>query len=124
MGSRGQAALQLAKNFPKLKFIVQDSKDTLAGVNATIPSELAGRFRFEEHKLFEPQDAKADVYFFRMVFRGLGDAFETQGLKAQIPALRPGVKILIQDVVMPKPETIQLWRDRFGRYAAPCRNGP
>ncbi|KAJ4371317.1 hypothetical protein N0V83_004534 [Neocucurbitaria cava] len=115
MGSRGQAAFELAKNFPKLKSIVQDSKDTLVGVNSTIPSELAGRVKFEEHELFAPQDAKADVYFFRMVFRGLGDAFATQALKAQIPALRPGVKILIQDVVMPEPETIPLWRDRFAR---------
>ncbi|KAF1953529.1 S-adenosyl-L-methionine-dependent methyltransferase [Byssothecium circinans] len=115
MGSRGQAAFELTKNFPKLKFIVQDSKDTLVGVNSTIPSELAGRVKFEEHELFAPQDAKADVYFFRMVFRGLGDAFATQALKAQIPALRPGVKILIQDVVMPEPETIPLWRDRFAR---------
>ena len=123
MGSRGQAAFELAKNFPKLKFIVQDSKDTLVEVNSTIPSELAGRVNFEEHELFAPQDAEADVYFFRMVFRGLGDAFATQALKAQSPALRPGVKILIQDVVMPEPETIPLWRDRFARYVATCRNG-
>ncbi|KAH7076820.1 S-adenosyl-L-methionine-dependent methyltransferase [Paraphoma chrysanthemicola] len=115
MGSRGQAAFELAKNFPKLKFIVQDSKDTLVGVNSTIPSELTSQVKFEEHELFAPQDAKADVYFFRMVFRGLGDAFATQVLKEQIPALRPGVKILIQDVVMPEPETIPLWRDRFAR---------
>jgi hypothetical protein len=75
MGSRGQAAFELAKNFPTLRFIVQDSKDSLAGVGSTVPSELAGRVKFEEHELFAPQDAKAEVYFFRMVFRGLGDAF-------------------------------------------------
>ncbi|KAH7087025.1 S-adenosyl-L-methionine-dependent methyltransferase [Paraphoma chrysanthemicola] len=115
MGSRGQAAFELAKNFPKLKFVVQDSKDTLVGVNSTIPSELASQVKFKEHELFAPQDAQADVYFFRMVFRGLGDAFATQVLKAQIPALRSGAKILIQDVVMPEPETIPLWRDRFAR---------
>jgi hypothetical protein len=45
-----------------------------------------------------------------MVFRGLGDAFATQVLQAQIPALRQGVKILIQDVVMPEPEAIPLWK--------------
>ncbi|OAG01869.1 putative Sterigmatocystin 8-O-methyltransferase [Paraphaeosphaeria sporulosa] len=115
MGSRGQAAFELAKKFPNLKFIVQDSKGTLAGVNSTIPSELASRVKFQEHELFAPQDAEADVYFFRMVFRGFGDAFAAQALKAQIPALRPGVKILIQDVVMPEPEAIPLWRDRVAR---------
>jgi hypothetical protein len=116
MGSRGQAAFELAKVFPNLKFIVQDSKDTLVGANSTIPSELAGRVQFEEHELFAPQDAKAEVYLFRMVFRGLGDALATQVLKAQIPVLRPGVKILIQDVVMPDPDTIPLWKDRLARY--------
>jgi hypothetical protein len=112
----------LARNFTNLKFILQDSKNALVGVNSAIPSELAGRVTFEEHELFAPQDAKADVYFFRMVFRGLGDAFASQVLQAQIPALRPGVKILIQDVVMPEPETIPLWKDRVARYDTACRN--
>ena len=122
MGSRGEAAFELARNFANLKFIVQDSKSTLVGANSAIPSELAGRVTFEEHELFAPQDAKADVYFFRMVFRGLGDAFAIQALQAQIPALRPGVKILIQDVVMPEPEAIPLWRDRVAKYVTACRN--
>jgi hypothetical protein len=116
MGSRGQAAFELARNFKNLKFIVQDSKNTLVGMNSTIPSDLAGRVAFEEHELFAPQDVKADVYFFRMVFRGLGDAFATQALQAQIPALQSGVKILIQDVVMPEPDAIPLWKDRVARY--------
>lgn len=118
MGSRGQAAFELASNFPNLKFIVQDSSSTLVGVNSTVPSNLTSRVTFEVHELFTPQDAKVDIYFFRMVFRGLGDAFAVQALQAQIPALRPGVKILIQDVVMPEPETIPLWKDRVARFVA------
>jgi hypothetical protein len=122
MGSRGEAAFELAKSFPDLKFIVQDSKNTLIDVISTTPPELATRVTFEEHELFAPQDAKADVYFFRMVFRSLGDNFAAQVLQAQIPALRPGVKILIQDVIMPEPEAIPLWKDRVARYVATCRN--
>jgi hypothetical protein len=121
MGSRGQVSFELAKAFPNLNFIVQDSKDTLVGVTSTIPAELAGRIQFAEHELFAPQDAEADVYLFRMVFRGLGDAFAIQALKAQIPALRPGARILIQDVVMPEPGTVPLWKDRFARYV--CLRG-
>lgn len=122
MGSPGQAAFELSRNFANLKFIVQDSKNTLVGADSTIPSELVGRVTFEEHELFMPQDIQADVYFFRMVFRGLGDAFATQVLQAQVPALRPGVKILIQDVVIPEPEAIPLWKDRVARYVAAGRN--
>jgi hypothetical protein len=118
MGSRGEAAFALAKKFTNLRFVVQDSSNTLVGINSTIPSDLATRVKFEEHELFAPQDVKGDVYFFRMVFRNFGDAFATQILKAQIPALQPGAKILIQDVVMPEPEVIPLWKDRVARYVA------
>lgn len=115
MGSRGAAAFELARAFPNLNFIVQDSPPTIEGASATIPAELSGRVTFAEHELFAPQDAEADVFFFRMVFRGLGDAFAAQVLRAQIPALKPGVKILIQDVVMPEPDAIPLWKDRVAR---------
>jgi hypothetical protein len=121
MGSRGEAAFELAKTFPDLKFIVQDSKNTLVGVDSTIPSELAARVTFQEHELFAPQEARADVYFFRMLFRNLGDAAATMALKAQIPALQSGTKILIQDVVMPEPKAIPLWKDRVARYVSTCR---
>jgi hypothetical protein len=110
MGSRGLAAFELVRNLANLKFIDQDSKNTLVGVNSAIPSDLRGRVTFGGHELFAPQNAKACVYIFHMVFRCLGDAFATQASQAQIPALQPGVKILVQDVVMPEPEAIPLWK--------------
>lgn len=116
MGSRGKAAFTLARKFINLKFIIQDSSTTLVGVNT--PSELMTRIKFEEHELFAPQDAKGDVYFFRMVFRNFSDAFATQISQAQVQALQPGAKILIQDVVMPEPEAIPLWKDRVTRYVS------
>lgn len=62
MGSRGQVALELAKNLKNLKLIVQDFKDTLVGVNSTIPLDLASRITFQEHELFVTQHVTADVY--------------------------------------------------------------
>jgi hypothetical protein len=85
MGSWGQAAFELARNSTNLNFIVQDSKNILVGVNSTITSDLTGRVTLEEHELFAPQNAKAYIYFFRMVFRGLDDDFATQALQAQFP---------------------------------------
>jgi hypothetical protein len=114
-GSRGQAAIELAKNFEKAKFLVQDSAMMIQGAESGVPKDLEGRVEFMEHELFQPQTVKADIFFFRMVFRNLGDKYAVPVLKAQIPALRPGVKILIQDVCMPEPNAIPLWRERVSR---------
>ena len=119
-GSRGQAAIELAKNFGNIKLLVQESANMIQGAELEVPEELKGRIEFMAHELFEPQSVKAPVYFFRMVFRGLGDQYAVQVLKAQIPALRPGVKILLQDVCMPEPDAIPLWRERISRYVARC----
>lgn len=110
-GSRGQAAIELAKNFENIKLLVQDSANMIQGAESGVPAELTGRIEFMAHELFEPQTVKASVYFFRMVFRNLGDKYAVQALKAQIPVLRPGVKILLQDVCMPEPDAIPLWRE-------------
>jgi hypothetical protein len=92
----------------------------IQGADAGVPEELKGRIEFMAYGLFDPQTVKAPVYFFRMVFRGLGDKYAVQVLKAQIPVLQPGVKILIQDVVMPESDIIPLWRERMARYVAGC----
>lgn len=73
-----------------------------------------------KHALFDPQTVQADAYLFRMVFRNWGNKYSLQILKAQIPALRPGAKILIQDACMPEPGTIPLCRDRVQRYTVRC----
>lgn len=117
-GQRGQAAIELAKNFTNIKLLVQDSAMIIEGAEADVPAELTGRVEFQKHELFDQQTVQADVYFLRMVLRSWGDKYAVNALKAQIPALRPGVKILIQEVVMPEQDSIPLWRERIQRYAA------
>lgn len=114
-GSRGQAAIELAKMFPNLTLLVQDSAMMIQGAEAAVPVELEKRVKFMQHELFAPQTVEAQIYFFRMVFRGLGDKYAVQVLKALVPVLRSGVKILIQDVCMPEPDAIPLWRERIAR---------
>lgn len=119
-GQRGQIAIELARKFNNVKLLVQDSAMIIQGAETEVPAQLKGRVEFEKHELFETQTVQADVYFFRMVFRNWGDKYAVKILKAHIPALRPGVKILIQDVCMPEPETIPLWRERIQRYVVRC----
>jgi len=117
-GSRGQAAIELAKNFGNIKLLIQDSAMMIQGADSGVPDEVKGRIDFMAHGLFDLQTVKAPVYFFRLVLRGLSDKYAIQVLKAQIPVLQPGVKILIQDAVMPEPDVIPLWRERMARCVA------
>lgn len=115
-GSQGYVAIELANNFNDVSLVVQDMGKVIDGAEAGVPDRLKGRIRFMEHDLFEPQTVEADVYFFRMVFHNWADKYGVLILRAQIPALRPGAKILIQDACMPDPGAIPLWMERDLRY--------
>ena len=118
--SRGQAAIELAKNFGSIKLLVQDAESIIQGAELGVLEELKGRIEFITHAIFVPQTIKAPVYFLRMAFRGLGDKYAVLALKTQIPVLQPGVKILSQDVCMREPGAIPLWRERVSRYVVRC----
>jgi hypothetical protein len=115
-GSRGEIAIELAKNFSNLKVLVQDSAVKIQDAGSAVPEEIKNRVEFMPHELFATQSVKAQVYFIRMVFRTLADKYAVRILKALIPALQPGIQILIQDVCMPEPNAIPLWRERTIRY--------
>ncbi|CAG9983505.1 unnamed protein product [Clonostachys byssicola] len=114
-GGRGQIAIELAQNFENVKLTVQDAAMMVEGAESDVPNQLKGRVEFMKHELFDTQTLEADAYFFRMVFRNWCDKYAIQILKAQIPALRPGAKILIQDACMPEHDSVPLWRERVQR---------
>lgn len=116
-GQRGSVAIDLASKYENLNLLVQDAPPIIQGADSTVPDSLKDRVQFMPHELFGTQTEKADVYFFRMVLRCWGDQYAVKILKAQIPALRLGAKILIQDAVLPEPgSATPLWRQRVQRY--------
>lgn len=124
-GQRGSVAIDLASKYENLKLLVQDAPLVIQGADSTVPDSLKERVQFMPHELFETQTEKADVYFFRMILRCWGDQYAVKILKAQIPALRPGAKILIQDAVLPEPgSATPLWRQRVQRYEPKCYTQP
>ncbi|CAH0019606.1 unnamed protein product [Clonostachys rhizophaga] len=113
-GQRGSVAIDLANKFENLKLLVQDSAAVIDGADAAVPESLKERAKFMPHELFETQTEQADVYFFRMILRSWTDQKAIKILQAQIPALRPGAKILIQDAVLPAlGSDSPLWRERL-----------
>ena len=122
-GQRGSVAIDLASKFENIKPLVQDSPAIIQGADSAVPDSLKERVQFMPHELFATQTVKADVYFFRMVLRSWGDQYAVKILQAQIPALRPGAKILIHDAILPGPDSASpLWRERLLRYATMSYN--
>jgi SAM-dependent methyltransferase len=114
-GSRGHVAIEVAKHNPGIQVLVQDMQMVVAGAENEVPEELKGRIEFMAQELFDAQTVQADVYFFRMIFHNWSDKYALKILQAQIPVLKPGSKILVQDAVMPEPGKLSLWRERVIR---------
>ncbi|KAI1141459.1 S-adenosyl-L-methionine-dependent methyltransferase [Hypoxylon sp. FL0543] len=111
-GSQGHIALELAKHFSDIRFLVQDMRKVVEGAESLVPDSLKDRVQFMEHELFMQQTVVADVYYFRMVFHNWSDKYSALILRAQIPSLKAGAKILIQDACMPDSGVLPLWKER------------
>ncbi|EFE34668.1 O-methyltransferase, putative [Trichophyton benhamiae CBS 112371] len=108
-GARGHFAMALARQYSQLRIIVQDMAKVIENANA---GEVSERVRFLAHNLFDPQPIRADVYFFRWIFHNWSDVYCIRILKAQLPALKPGARLVIQEVFMPEPGSLAYWNER------------
>ncbi|OGM47231.1 O-methyltransferase [Aspergillus bombycis] len=106
-GSGGFASMAIAEAHPKLNFVVQDQEHTITEeTKAAVPQHLKSRVKLEVHDLLKPQTVVADVYFFRWVFHGFAEKYAVQVLRALIPVLKKGAKVVINDGVIPEPGTV------------------
>ncbi|KAI2463102.1 S-adenosyl-L-methionine-dependent methyltransferase [Annulohypoxylon bovei var. microspora] len=110
IGSQGQVSMTLAREFSNLELIAQDMGKV---VDAAFPEELRNRVQFITHDLFAQQPYKgADVYSLRWVFHTWSDKYCTQILRALIPALKPGARVIVQETLMPEPGAIATWKEK------------
>ncbi|KAF7937469.1 uncharacterized protein EAE98_001783 [Botrytis deweyae] len=111
-GSHGFACTRLAKAFPDLNFIIQDLPPVVEAGAKTVPSELSDKIKFMAYDFLKEQPVKnADIYFFRWIFHNWSDKYCIQILRNQIPALKKGARIVINDNVLPEPGTMPRWRE-------------
>lgn len=97
-GSNGDAAFALARKYPSLHLIVQE----LPEVFANSKEEEGLDVKFMAHDFFEGQPVKgADVYLYRWILHNYPDKYCIKILKALIPALKKGARVLVMDFVMP-----------------------
>ena len=82
----------------------------IEGAEHNVPAELKERVRFQAHDLFAPQTATADVVYLRWILHDWSDKYCVMILRALIPSLKPGSRLLIQDTLMPEPGEAPKWR--------------
>ena len=114
-GSYGPASIALAQRFPNLNCVVQDLPGTISG--CSVPPELEGRLKFMAHDFFTEQPVKgAEIYFFRRIFHDWSDEYAARILRCLIGALKPGAKVLIQDLVVSEYGSSSLYDQKWQRW--------
>lgn len=111
-GANGHACIPIAEAFPALNFVVQDiemGENLEVEHRKLLPEAVQSRIKYMVHDFFQEQPIKdADVYFFRCTLHNWSDEYVVKALRALIPALKPGAKVVIQDNGLANPGTIGL----------------
>ena len=68
------------------------------------------------HDMFKEQSVSADIYLYRWVFHDWPDAYVVKVLRQLIPALKPGARVIINDTILPEPNTLSELQERKIRY--------
>lgn len=124
-GSYAHVVVELVQRFENLDITIQDlpamlptTSDSKAA-EGPVPSNLQDRVDLAPtDDLFAPQTARDnDVILLRWVLHMWPNKYCIRLLRAQIPALKHGVKLIIQDSCLPEPGTVALWREQDLRSA-------
>lgn len=112
-GNHGHIAIKLAQRFPNMRLIVQDRPEVIA----TAPKPKSPQVEFQTHDFFNSQPVKeADVYFFRHIFHNWSDKYCVEILRALIPALNAGNRVLLMEQITPDPGTVSPFQERPVRH--------
>ncbi|KAL4882157.1 S-adenosyl-L-methionine-dependent methyltransferase [Aspergillus karnatakaensis] len=76
------------------------------GMAEKLPDDLRERVHFQAHDFFTEQTVIADAYIFRNIFHNWSDSRCIEILRALIPTLRTGARIIVNDYVLPAPGTM------------------
>ncbi|KAL9124976.1 MAG: hypothetical protein Q9217_005755 [Psora testacea] len=103
-GSHGESCKMLGRHTKDIRFVVQDMPEVVIEGSQNLPEALNGRVKFMAHDFFETQPVKgADVYFLRWILHDWSDEYCIRILRALIPALKDGARIIIAEFAMPAP---------------------
>ncbi|KAL1848712.1 hypothetical protein Daus18300_013502 [Diaporthe australafricana] len=111
-GSHLQVLIELARRFDNLEVTLQDASPVVTQCKDAVPAELEGRLHLAAHDLFAPQNTPGDILLLRWTLHLWSNEYCKKILRAQIPALGPNTRMIIQDSCMPEPGTVALWKEQ------------
>lgn len=116
-----QVLIELARRFDNVQVTVQDAPPIVSQFHNAVPTELECRLRLAPHDLFAPQTAPGNILLLRWTLHLWSNEYCKKILRAQIPALGPNTRMIIQDSCMPEPGTVALWKEQDLRFVhVPC----
>ena len=120
-GSHGAFSLPIVNRFPDIRCIVQDRPEVIANVYKHVsPDDLAkldGRIEFMSHDFFTSQPIHgAEVYLLRWILHDWSDEYAIRILRALVPALKNGSRVLIHEYIVPEPGEATYLRQQNMRY--------
>ncbi|OTA94552.1 hypothetical protein M434DRAFT_10624 [Hypoxylon sp. CO27-5] len=104
-GSAGHDAIVLARKFPELSIVVQDLPKVKPVFEANLPEDVKDRVSFVEHDFFQPQPVQADFYIFKMILHDWPDHESSRILRALIPSLKPGARVILFEYIGDRGES-------------------
>ncbi|KAH8728602.1 O-methyltransferase-domain-containing protein [Phaeosphaeriaceae sp. PMI808] len=109
-GGSGKVSITLAKQFPALSFVVQDSADMHAAGQSLLTDDIRGRVTFMQHSFFEPQPiGDAAAYILRACALNWCDQDVVTMFRSLVPGLErsnASTPLIINDLVLPPQGTL------------------
>lgn len=101
-GGLGHVSRTLIEYSPTVQCIVEDLSEVILQAQEGLSADLRERINFKVHDFFQEQPVKgADVYLLRLILHDWSDKYATLIIRALIPALKGGAKVVVNDRVVP-----------------------
>jgi 6-hydroxytryprostatin B O-methyltransferase len=115
-GSLGHASIAIVEKFPDIQITVQDLPDVVKQGRTSLPNAPhTQRVSFESHDCFHEQKTIADAYLLRQILHDWPDEDAERIVRNIVPAMRPGARLLIMDIVVPQPGVISPYMEKYIR---------
>lgn len=103
-GGTGFTCAAIAQECEGVRFVVQDLSHVLAGTpGANLPEDVRSRIEFMPADFFAEQKVHgADVYLIRWCMHNWSDRYALKILRALVPALEKGARVIVNDGVLPE----------------------
>ena len=59
---------------------------------------------------------RAGVYYLRSILHNWSDKYALRILRALVPALEPGARVLVHELMLPEPNTVSITEERRMRF--------